>query len=154
VRLMPGVERTRNDLLWLRRLENAIRLAGFAALTFSIILGLGVVFIIGNTIRLTLFARREEISIMHLVGASDLFIRTPYVNEGVLCGALGGLIAHLVLAAVFHGFFLPLVNRYSGEDFVILSGGWRLGLALTGIGAALGFVGSWLSVRHFLRERR
>ncbi|MEK6711975.1 MAG: ABC transporter permease, partial [Nitrospinota bacterium] len=87
VRTMAGVERTRNDLLWLRRLEGVIRLVTLAVWTLSFLLGLGVVFIIGNTIRLTLFARRDDIAIMHLGGATDLFIKTPYVTEGMLCGA-------------------------------------------------------------------
>lgn len=154
VRVMPGVDRARNDLHWLRRLEGVIRLMRIATLTLSVLLGIGVMVIIGNTIRLTLFARREEIAIMHLVGATDLFIKTPYLTEGVLCGALGGVLSQLILWSVFHGLFRPLVERYAGADFAIQSGGWQVGAALIGIGASLGFLGSTFSVRHFLRKRR
>lgn len=154
VRLVPGVERARNDLDWLRRLEGVIRLLRIATLTLSILLGVGVMLIIGNTIRLTLFARREEIAIMHLVGATDVFIKTPYLTEGVLCGALGGVLSHLILWSVFHGLFRPLVESYAGGGFSIQSGGWQVGASLIGIGAALGFLGSSFSVRHFLRKRR
>ena len=154
VRTMPGVERTRNDILWLRRLEGVIRLVTLAVWTLSFLLSLGVVFIIGNTIRLTLFARREDISIMHLVGATDLFIKTPYVTEGVLCGVAGGLLAFGVLWGVFHGLFQPIAGSLTGADFAVHAGGWRLALGLAGTGAALGFIGSTVSVRHFLRGSR
>jgi len=154
VRLMPGVERTRNDLAWLRRLEGAIRLVDVAAWTLSGLLGLGVVFIIGNTIRLTLFARKDDIEIMHLVGATDIFLKTPYVAEGVLCGALGGALSVLALWGLFYGVFLPLAGRYAGEEFAMSAGGWSLALGLLGTGAALGFLGSAFSVRHFLRGTR
>lgn len=154
VRTMAGVERTRNDILWLRRLEGVIRLVTLAVWTLSFLLSLGVVFIIGNTIRLTLFARREDISIMHLVGATDLFIKTPYVAEGVMCGAAGGLLAFGVLWGVFHGLFQPIAGSMTGADFAIHAGGWRLALGLAGAGAALGFIGSAVSVRHFLRGSR
>lgn len=154
VRTMPGVERTRNDILWLRRLEGVIRLITVAVWTLSFLLGLGVVFIIGNTIRLTLFARKEDISIMHLVGATDLFIKTPYVTEGVLCGAAGGLLAFGVLWGVFHGLFQPIAGSLAGADFAVRAGGWMFPLGLAGAGAALGFIGSAVSVRHFLRGSR
>ncbi|MBI3128828.1 MAG: ABC transporter permease [Candidatus Tectomicrobia bacterium] len=154
VRTMPGVERTRNDILWLRRLEGLIRIVTVAVWTLTFLLGLGVVFIIGNTIRLTLFARREDIAIMHLVGATDLFIKTPYVTEGALCGAAGGLLAFGVLWGVFHGLFQPIAGGATGADFAVHAGGWRLALGLVGSGMALGLIGSFVSVRHFLRGSR
>ena len=154
VRVMPGVERLRNDLAWLRRLEGAIHLIRLAVWTISALLGLGVLFIIANTIRLTLFARRDDIAIMHLVGATDGFIRTPYVTEGVLCGALGGAMAYAVLLMVYYAFFLPMLSGFSGVDISIQPGGWPLGFILLGTGAGLGFLGSSLTVGHYLRKQR
>lgn len=154
VREMPGVEQVRNDLFWLRRLEAAIQLMRLAAWTLSSLLGLGVLFIIANTIRLTLFARKDDISVMHLVGATDGFIKTPYVTEGVLCGAFGGCLAFAVLWGVYYGFFRPALAGYSEGDILLQPEGWPLGIFLVGVGSLLGLVGSSVTVGRYLREQR
>jgi cell division transport system permease protein len=115
-----------------------------------IVVGLIVLFIIVNTIRLAVVARAEEIEIMRLVGASDAFIRWPFVFEGALVGLLGALItlALLVLAAdplsaAMVGFFniLPLQLGTLGRDTAVI-------VLATGLG--LGVLGSWVSVRTYL----
>ena len=153
VRILPGIDRVRNDLVWLRRLEGAIGLVRLSVLTISALLGLGVVFIVANTIRLTLFARRDDIAIMHLVGATDFFIKTPCLIEGVLCGFLGGALASLALWGIFHGLFVPVAGRFAGEGIPLASGGWNIGMGLILTGGALGYLGSTFSVKHFLRTR-
>ncbi len=114
------------------------------------IVGVIVLFIIVNTIRLAVVARSEEIEIMRLVGASDAFIRWPFVFEGALVGLLGALltIGLLALAAdplsrAMVGFFnvLPLQLGSVGRDTAIL---------VLGTGLGLGVLGSWLSVRTYL----
>ena len=114
------------------------------------IVGLIVLFIIVNTIRLAVVARAEEIEIMRLVGASDAFIRWPFVFEGALVGLLGALVTLglLVVAAeplsqAMVGFFnvLPLQLGSVGRDTAAL-------VMATGVG--LGVLGSWLSVRTYL----
>ncbi len=154
VRGMPGVEQVRNDLIWLRRLEGAIQLLRLVVWTLSSLLGLGVLFIIANTIRLTLFARKDDISVMHLVGATDGFIKTPYVTEGVLCGAFGGCFAYVVLWAVYHGVFAPALAGYSGGSILVQPEGWSLGIFLIGVGSLLGLVGSSITVGRYLRGQR
>jgi len=115
-----------------------------------VIVGLIALFIIVNTIRLAVVARAEEIEIMRLVGASDAFIRWPFVFEGGLVGLLGALIALGLLAAgaeplsrAMVGFFnvLPLQLGSLVQDTVVL-------VLATGIG--LGVLGSWMSVRTYL----
>ena len=115
-----------------------------------VVVGLIVLFIIVNTIRLAVVARAEEIEIMRLVGASDAFIRWPFVFEGALVGLLGALItlALLVLAAdplsaAMVGFFniLPLQLGTLGRDTAVI-------VLATGLG--LGVLGSWVSVRTYL----
>jgi cell division transport system permease protein len=115
-----------------------------------VVVGLIVLFIIVNTIRLAVVARAEEIEIMRLVGASDAFIRWPFVFEGALVGLLGALItlALLVIAAdpmsqAMVGFFniLPLQLGTLGRDTAVI-------VLATGLG--LGVLGSWLSVRTYL----
>ena len=115
-----------------------------------VVVGLIVLFIIVNTIRLAVVARAEEIEIMRLVGASDAFIRWPFVFEGALVGLLGALItlALLILAAdpmsqAMVGFFniLPLQLGTLGRDTAVI-------VLATGLG--LGVLGSWVSVRTYL----
>ena len=124
-----------------------LRTAGTVVL---VIVGIIVLFIIVNTIRLAVVARAEEIEIMRLVGASDAFIRWPFVFEGAFVGLLGALLALGVLAAVadpIGGFMveffrvLPLQFGTLTRDLVAL---------VLGAGLGLGVLGSWLSVRTYL----
>jgi cell division transport system permease protein len=124
-----------------------VRTAGIAMV---VIVGVIVLFIIVNTIRLAVVARAEEIEIMRLVGASDAFIRWPFVFEGALVGLLGAVITIGLLAAMAEplsqamiGFFnvLPLQLGSVGRDTAVL-------VLATGLG--LGVLGSWLSVRTYL----
>jgi len=114
------------------------------------IVGLIVLFIIVNTIRLAVVARAEEIEIMRLVGASDAFIRWPFVFEGALVGLLGAVVTLGLLYAAADplsqamvGFFnvLPLQLGSVGRDTVVL---------VLGTGLGLGILGSWVSVRTYL----
>jgi cell division transport system permease protein len=126
---------------------SVVRTAGVAMVA---VVGLIVLFIIVNTIRLAVVARAEEIEIMRLVGASDAFIRWPFVFEGALVGLLGAVITLGLLYAgseplgqAMVGFFnvLPLQLGSVGRDTAIL-------VSATGVG--LGVLGSWLSVRTYL----
>lgn len=126
---------------------NILRTAGTVVL---IIVGIIVLFIIVNTIRLAVVARAEEIEIMRLVGASDAFIRWPFVFEGAFVGLLGAVVALGALAAVAEpisafmvDFFrvLPLQFGTLTRDLVVL---------VLGAGVGLGVLGSWVSVRTYL----
>lgn len=154
VKEMPGVEQVRNDLVWLKRLGGVIQLLRLVVWTLSVLLGLGVLFIIANTIRLTLFARKDDIAVMHLVGATDGFIKTPYVTEGVLCGTFGGAAAYAFLWLVYNVVFQPVLASYSGEVILVEPEGWALGVFLVATGALLGMIGSSITVGHYLREQR
>ena len=124
-----------------------LRTAGTVVL---IVVGIIALFIIVNTIRLAVVARGEEIEIMRLVGASDAFIRWPFVFEGAFVGLLGALVTLGILAAAADpisgfmvGFFrvLPLQFGSLTRDLVLL---------VLGTGVGLGILGSWVSVRTYL----
>ena len=126
---------------------NILRTAGTVLL---LVVGVICLFIIVNTIRLAVVARSEEIEIMRLVGASDAFIRWPFVFEGAFVGFLGAVITLGVLAAAadpLSGFMveffrvLPLEVGSLTRDLVTL---------VMGAGVGLGILGSWVSVRTYL----
>ncbi|MBA2374367.1 MAG: ABC transporter permease [Chloroflexi bacterium] len=126
---------------------NILRTAGTVLL---IVVGIIVLFIIVNTIRLAVVARADEIEIMRLVGASDAFIRWPFVFEGAFVGLLGSLVTLGVLAGVAEplgdfmvDFFrvVPLQFGSLARDIVLL---------VMGAGVGLGVLGSWVSVRTYL----
>jgi cell division transport system permease protein len=126
---------------------DVLRTAGTVVL---VIVGIIVLFIIVNTIRLAVVARAEEIEIMRLVGASDAFIRWPFVFEGAMVGLFGSLLTLGILAAAadpISGFMadffrvLPLQFGSLTRDLVAL---------VLGAGVGLGVLGSWLSVRTYL----
>jgi cell division transport system permease protein len=131
----------------LTSVTNVLRTGGFVVLG---LIGLVVLFIIVNTIRLAVVARREEIEIMRLVGASDAFIRWPFIFEGAFVGLLGAGLALAILALVaapvgdlMFSFFqvLPLQLGSIVRDVVLL---------VLGTGLGVGILGSWLSVRSYL----
>ncbi len=126
---------------------NILRTAGTVVL---LVVGIIALFIIVNTIRLAVFARAEEIEIMRLVGASDAFIRWPFVFEGALVGFLGAAITLGILAAAadpLSGFMveffrvLPLEVGSMTRSVITL---------VMGAGVGLGILGSWVSVRTYL----
>jgi cell division transport system permease protein len=123
-------------------------------LTMALLAGMLVVasmLLIANTIRLSLYARRREVEVMKLVGATDWFIRWPFVLEGVLVGALGGVVAVLLLAVVKIAVVDPLAS-----DFALIAAprtiNFELLVALLlGAAVAVSAFGSGLSLRRFLR---
>jgi cell division transport system permease protein len=130
-----------------KTVTDIMRTAGTVIL---LVIGVIVLFIIVNTIRLAVFARSEEIEIMRLVGASDAFIRWPFVFEGAMVGLFGAAITLAglyFLANPIGGFMvdffrvLPLSFGSLTRDLVVL---------VCGAGLGLGVLGSWLSVRTYL----
>jgi cell division transport system permease protein len=124
-----------------------VRTAGVAMVA---IVGLIVLFIIVNTIRLAVVARAEEIEIMRLVGASDAFIRWPFVFEGALVGLFGALITLGLLVAVADPLSKGMVGFFNVLPLQLGTLGRDTALIVLGTGLGLGVLGSWLSVRTYL----
>jgi len=150
---LPGVESVRyggqDFVKKLFSLTNWVRIIGLLLIT---LLGLCGIFLIATTTRLTIFARRREINIMKYVGATDWFVRWPFLLEGIILGFFGALLAVGVLYFSYGALiakiqetisFLPLVNS-SAVLFRIFEG-------LLAIGIVMGAVGSTFSVRRYLR---
>lgn len=112
------------------------------------------VFLIANTIRITIFSRRTEIEIMKLVGATNWFIRWPFLIEGALIGFIGALIPVSIISYIYLSGFESIMNYLSGTYFSLLPPNPYLllivALLLT-IGVVIGSIGSSLSIRKFLK---
>ena len=124
-----------------------VRTAGVAILA---IVGLIVLFIIVNTIRLAVVARAEEIEIMRLVGASDAFIRWPFVFEGALVGLFGALITLAMLWVAAEPVSQAVVGFFNVLPIELGSVGRDTALLVLGTGLGLGVLGAWVSVRTYL----
>lgn len=111
------------------------------------------VFLISNTIRITIFSRSTEIEIMKLVGATNWFIRWPFLIEGALIGLIGALIPSVTLIFLYNSIFDTVSGFLSGTYFTLLAPNpfmYQLVLLLTGIGVVIGAIGSAFSIRRFL----
>ena len=147
-----GVEAARYGQEVVEQLFGLTRMVRIFGIVLIVFLGLAALFIIVNTIRLTVFARRREIGIMKYVGATDWFIRWPFIIEGVLLGCLGACISVIVLTQFYSMVtgqvyeslaFLPLLPKYPFMGYV------NLFLICAGIG--IGVLGSLISVKKFLK---
>lgn len=148
---LPEVDFAQFDLAWLKRLQAILRIVERGVLVLAALLAAGVLLVVGNTMRLAVANRRQEIEIAKLFGATDAFIRRPFLYSGLMYGFMGGVIAWLL---VWLGFVLlaepveRLTVLYSDAFHLRSLGAWQ-SLVLVGGGALLGLVGSWLSVgRH------
>jgi cell division transport system permease protein len=115
------------------------------------LLSIAAILLIANTIRLSLYSRRREVEVMKLVGATDWFIRWPFVMEGILLGALGGVMAVGLLAVIKVALVDPLAN-----DFALIAAPDTMNfgvlvVVLLGASVAVSALGSGLSLRRFLR---
>lgn len=152
--LLPHVSSVQLDLLWVKRLYQFMALGQRLVWALAALLGLAVLLIIGNTIRLSIESRRDEIRVVKLVGGTDAFVRRPFLYTGLWFGLGGGLIAWLLLSVGLLWLSGPvesLITLY-GSDFVLKGLGFVDSLLLVLDGVLLGWLGAWLAVsRHLSR---
>jgi cell division transport system permease protein len=145
---IQSVSNKKNDTKKILEVTNLVTITA-AALT--VLLTIASILLIANTIRLSLYARRREVEVMKLVGATDWFIRWPFVIEGTIVGAVGALLAIGVLAVTKVALLDPLANNWTLIAAPQTIGFTALVAVLLGAGVLVSALGSGLSLRRFLR---
>jgi cell division transport system permease protein len=131
------------------RVLSVARYLWIVVLIAFIVLMVSSTLLVANTIRLSIFARRREIEVMKLVGATNWFVRGPFMIEGLLCG-LAGAVSAVILLVLGRELFMPLIHLTSASDIHA----WPFALhvlIVLGAGLALGAAGSGLTIRRFLQ---
>lgn len=151
----PGVEEVERMGDWVDRLVAAARLLRLAGLVLGLLVGMACLYVVSSTIRLGVFARRDEIEILKLVGATDGFVKGPFLVEGAVQGLIGAVLANALLFAVFR-VTAPHVESTLGS--ALLAAPLRFlpwtELAVTVLaGGALGIIGSHVAVSQYVRGR-
>lgn len=149
---LPQIDQAVIDLEWVQRLYSMMELGRRMTLALAALLALGVLLVIGNTIRLAIESRRDEIVIVKLVGATNAFVRRPFLYTGLWYGLGGGLVAWLIINASLWWLSSPiadLAGLYQSQ-FELAGLGFSQTLILWLAGALLGLAGSWLAVSRHL----
>lgn len=151
---LPQVDFTQMDMQWIERLQSIMQFIQRGAALLSILLGIAVLFITGNTIRLELQNRRDEVQIAKLVGATHSFIQRPFLYTGFWLGFLSGIVAWLLLTIMILVLQSP-VERLSilyNSDFKILYLNISESVLLLVIASFLGILGAWGVLHYQLQQ--
>lgn len=151
---LPEADSVQVDTEWVQRFHAILDILRRAIVIGASLLGVAIVVIIGNTIRLDIQNRREEIEVTKLIGASNAFVRRPFLWSGLWYGLFGGLLA---VGLVYYGLYLlaPSVARLAGlykSGIAVMSLTLTEALAVIGIGMALGLTGSWFAAARHMRR--
>jgi len=146
---LDGVEEVQYTKEWLKKFEGFLAIVRLIGFIIGGLLCLCVVFIVTNTIKLTLYSRKDEIEILKLVGATDWFVKSPFLLEGMIQGTIGGILAVLTL---FLGYLiLPTENisllGLTPLDFGFLPAGYLILILI--LGTVLGVIGSFIAIGRF-----
>jgi cell division transport system permease protein len=153
LRAMPGVADVDDGAAWLWPLLRAMRILRLLGVGLFALVAVATLVLTANTFRLSVYAKREEIGILKLVGATDAFVRGPFLLEGLIEGSVGGGLAAVSLGLTYQALWPRIQSAFAalvplGPEPIPLLGG---AIALTLAGASLGVLASGLSVGRFLR---
>jgi cell division transport system permease protein len=140
----PGVYSVTTPGSQIREMNRVIRVLQIVFLALAAVLLLSATVLILNTIRMAIFARRREVSVMKLVGATNWFIRVPYITEGFVQGLLGSAVA-IVAVTALHTWY-PLHNEFALDTSALVG----TNLVVLIVGVVIGSVGSAIAIRRFL----
>lgn len=149
LRQMPGVADVRYDRQWLTRVLSAITVIRGVGLVLGSVLAIAAALTVANVVRLALYARRDELDIMNLVGAPQAFVRGPFVMEGVLQGGIGALVALVALGAAFFAlrgrYLMPLASTLNISAIYFLPVELCVTVVIGGmaVGCLGGLVAAW-----------
>lgn len=151
---MPETDIVQLDAQWLKRLNAILEIFNRGIFVIAGMFALAVVIIVGNTIRLDIQNRREEIIVTKLIGGTDAFIRRPFLYTGFWYGIGGGVMAWLLIAIALLIMEQPVARLAGlyGSDFTLRGLGWNGALLVLGAGALLGWMGSLIAVSRHLGE--
>jgi cell division transport system permease protein len=150
----PEVDTVQVDSQWVQRLNAMLDLLERVLLVTAALLGIGVLAMVGNTVRLEIQNRRAEIEVVKLVGGSNAFVRRPFLYTGVLYGLAGALIAWSIITLAVLALERPAARlaQLYGSRYVLEGPAAREVLWLLGSGAVLGWVGAWIAATRHLRR--
>jgi cell division transport system permease protein len=140
------------DAAWRQRLSAILGFGERAMLALMCLLGLATLLVEGNTIRMDIQGRSEEVAVVQLMGASDGFVRRPFLYAGFWYGALGGLLAVLAVGIVelcVHAPLLDLLASYQNR-FALHGFGWQDALLVVAASTVLGWIGAWVVITRYL----
>lgn len=154
LRARPEVDLAQLDMRWVKRIYAMMDIVRRGVWVLASLLALAVLLVVGNTIRLAIQNRRDEIVIIKLIGGTDAFIRRPFLYTGFWYGLFGGIIALLLVNGALMALAGPVANLAGlyNSSFRLSGLGLYEMAALLGGGALLGLAGSWLAVGRHLRE--
>lgn len=154
LRKMPSIEVVQLDTDWVNRLDAILAAIRRGLIVAAAVLALGVMVIVGNTIRLDIQNRREEIEVTKLVGGSDAFVRRPFLYSGVWYGLGGGFTALLITLIVVSILREPIgrIAALYGSSFQLHTLGLESSLWLLSSGVVLGWLGSYVAAGRHLRS--
>ena len=152
----PDVDLVQYDAKWRQRLGAWLAFGARLTVVIAALLGLGVLLVVGNTVRLEIGARREEIAVMQQLGATDGFVRRPFLYLGAWFGLAAGALALALLTAAGLALQPPLAALVAsyGSGFRLEGVGPVAGLAVLAATGVIGWLGAWLASGHHLRQTR
>ncbi|QCO68557.2 ABC transporter permease [Luteimonas yindakuii] len=153
---LPEAELVVHDAAWRQRLDAWMRFAARVAWVLAALLGIGALLVVGNTVRLDIQSRREEIAVLQLLGATDGFIRRPFLYQGAWYGLAAGALALGLLALAGLALQAPLAELVAGygSGFALHGFGLPQSLAVVAGAALLGWLGAGVVTGHYLRQTR
>jgi len=148
---LAGVEQVVDQRRYLDQIFDVLNAASFTAIGIAAIMLVAAALLIATTIRLSAFSRRRELGIMRLVGASNRFIQTPFVLEGVIAGLIGSVLAGAAVLGIVHFFVQGYLAQSLSFTFVDLGEAWLVVPLLIAVGVLLAAVSAGIAIRRYLR---
>lgn len=150
---IPGVEHAVLNAEWAKRLATVLSIGKQIIWIISSLLGVVLLVIIGNTVRMQILSQKDEIEVSYLIGATNSFIRMPFLYAGILYGLLGGLLAILMIIGIIQVFNYSVmeISRLYSSDFSLSTFNLHLYVAIIALAIAVGWAGSYLAATRAIR---